>query len=143
MSENELDELARFRERRKAWGLEAVPVNVAGTPAELTPPTAENDDDNPLSVLSLFLRTYNDGRRHGFRETWAENMDAVAEQARAILTGAESLDEVLEQQMREDLAAPMLVAPWELKNAEEWAATLGSLSGFTLAALIRSLYFDI
>ena len=37
-------------------------------------------------VLSLFLRTYYDGSRHGFSATWQENMEAVAEDARRLLS---------------------------------------------------------
>ena len=41
--------------------------------------------ETPAAVLSLMLRTYYDGTRHGFTDTWQENMEEVAAQARAVL----------------------------------------------------------
>ena len=40
-------------------------------------------------VLSLFLRTYYDGTRHGFTESWVEAMEAVAADARRVLRAEE------------------------------------------------------
>ncbi len=39
-------------------------------------------------ALSLFLRTYNDGCRHGFNLSWQESMDEVSQKAKAALAVA-------------------------------------------------------
>lgn len=50
------------------------------------------------STLSLFLRTYWDGCRHGFTKNWQESMEIVAEQARQLFKGLYEADRKAESE---------------------------------------------